>query len=201
MYRMKWFQTLLFCCAFISSESATLASLKLNTDQGIPQSHIYRILQDSKGFIWLCTGEGVVKYDGEQMKVYNLSTGYPFSLVNRILEVREGVFWVADYSVGLWELKDDSVRKIEFKDPNFDSPITDMAMGPLGEVVVTTNGEGGFYIFNANKATHWNHNLLPLIPELFRVAVDDNGTIFLGSLSAGLMEFKSGKVTGLKFGF
>ena len=34
------------------------------TADGLPRDHINRIVQDSKGFLWFCTTEGLSRFDG-----------------------------------------------------------------------------------------------------------------------------------------
>ncbi|MES2726669.1 MAG: two-component regulator propeller domain-containing protein [Bacteroidota bacterium] len=43
---------------------------KLGIDNGLSQSSVYTIFQDSKGFMWFGTGDGLNRYDGNQIKTY-----------------------------------------------------------------------------------------------------------------------------------
>jgi len=47
-----------------------------NTDNGLPQNSINDILKDKYGFIWISTEKGIVRYDGNQFKLYD---GSPIS--------------------------------------------------------------------------------------------------------------------------
>ncbi len=42
-----------------------------SSDEGLPQNSIYTIFQDSKGFIWIGTAEGLVQFDGSSFKLYD----------------------------------------------------------------------------------------------------------------------------------
>jgi len=192
--RIKYIIVLMIMCCGFHGHATTLPTMTLDTDGGLPQTHIYRIIQDSRGFLWLCTGEGAVRYDGEQIKIYNLNHGYPFSLVNRILEVRPGVVWIADYAEGLLALEDDIPRKIEIAGFNSESHVTDFAIGPSGEVVVVTNADGGFHIIKEDESIHWDRSKVPIITDIYRVAVDGQGKIYLGSNSSGLMIFNNDRI-------
>jgi PAS domain S-box-containing protein len=62
---------------------------------GLPRDHINRIVQDSKGFLWFCTSEGLSRFDGYKFTNYGGDQGLPGRDVNDFLESRTGVYWVA----------------------------------------------------------------------------------------------------------
>lgn len=179
------------------SQGATLPSLILNSDQGLPQSNIIQLFQDSRGFLWVCTGAGLVRYDGEQIKTYHPGNGYPFSLVNKIIETGPNEYLISDYSEGLWMLLGESVIKIPLIKSSYHARITDMAKGLNGEVIVSTNAAPGFYIIKDQSITHWDQSRLPeLKGRVYSLAMNKHGNIYLGTDSNGLYTFKDGKIIG-----
>ncbi len=47
-----------------------------NLENGLPQSQVYDIIQDNKGYLWLGTqGGGIARFDGNQFKVWNEKKG------------------------------------------------------------------------------------------------------------------------------
>lgn len=46
-----------------------------STDNGLPQSTVYDIVQDSAGFIWFGTEAGIGRFDGIKVKTYSLAEG------------------------------------------------------------------------------------------------------------------------------
>ena len=77
----------------------------MTTEQGLPQDGIHAIYQDSVGFMWFGTQEGLVRYDGYTFMVYthdpedpsSLASGWVWSLV----EDRKGDLWVGTDRGGL----------------------------------------------------------------------------------------------------
>ena len=65
------------------------------TADGLPRDFISRIVQDSKGFMWFCTTEGLSRFDGYRFVNYGTDQGLPSRHVNDFLETRSGVYWVA----------------------------------------------------------------------------------------------------------
>jgi ligand-binding sensor domain-containing protein len=43
----------------------------INTSAGLASDYVTSIIQDSKGFIWIATGNGVQKYDGNSFTTYH----------------------------------------------------------------------------------------------------------------------------------
>lgn len=77
----------------------------LTIEDGLSQSSIFCILQDSKGFIWIGTEDGLNKYDGYNFKWYKNVLGSPESLslnyIKAICEDRSGYLWIGTYGGGL----------------------------------------------------------------------------------------------------
>jgi len=70
----------------------------ISIEQGLSQSTVYTIIQDSLGFIWMGTQDGLNRYDGRTFQVYRPMKKNPSSLASsyiRSLYVdRKGVLWV-----------------------------------------------------------------------------------------------------------
>ena len=65
------------------------------TADGLPRDRVNRVVQDSKGFLWFCTTEGLSRFDGYKFTNYGTEHGLPARQVNAFLESRSGVYWVA----------------------------------------------------------------------------------------------------------
>ena len=66
-----------------------------STTEGLANNHINRIRSDSRGFLWLCTDEGLSRFDGHSFTNYTVRDGLPHPWVNDLLETRDGAYWVA----------------------------------------------------------------------------------------------------------
>jgi ligand-binding sensor domain-containing protein/signal transduction histidine kinase len=62
---------------------------------GLPNNVINKIVRDSRGFLWICTDEGLSLFDGYRFTNYGTNEGLPHPIVSDILETREGIYWVA----------------------------------------------------------------------------------------------------------
>lgn len=87
---------LILSIAFPLSALAERLPLKsFSTADGLPHNTINRIVRDSRGFLWLCTEEGLSRFDGYTFTNYGVEHGLPHSSINDLLETRAGEFWVA----------------------------------------------------------------------------------------------------------
>src|SRR5215469_16882490 len=65
------------------------------TGDGLAHNHINCIRQDSHGFLWICTDEGLTRFDGYRLISYTNRDGLPHPWINDLLETRDGALWIA----------------------------------------------------------------------------------------------------------
>ena len=86
---------------------------RLSTEQGLSQSTVMSLLQDSKGFMWFGTEAGLNRYDGRTVTVYRHDVhdqnSLPSDFVWSLAEDAAGDLWVATEGGGLarWERAND----------------------------------------------------------------------------------------------
>lgn len=78
------------------------------TADGLARDHVRRIRQDSRGFLWFCTTEGLSLFDGYRFINYGREQGLLARRVNDVLQTRNGIYWVAT-SEGLYRFNPVSV--------------------------------------------------------------------------------------------
>ncbi len=60
---------------------------RLTINDGLSLSSVYSIYQDSKGFMWFATEDGLNKYDGKGFRIFRPEPGNPFSLAYKWTEL------------------------------------------------------------------------------------------------------------------
>ncbi len=63
---------------------------------GLAANHINCIMQDSAGFMWFGTSEGLSKYDGYKFTNYSTMNGLAFNYINDIIEIAPNRFLIAE---------------------------------------------------------------------------------------------------------
>ncbi|WP_338874732.1 ATP-binding protein [Spirosoma sp. SC4-14] len=128
----------------------------LTISDGLSQGMIYDLKQDSKGFIWVATKDGLNRYDGRNFSVFTHDPFNPYSLSDNscsaLLIDRQQRLWIGTLSQGL-NLYDARTRKffhIDIRDDN--SPdagnheVRLLAEDPDGNIWVNTDQDKLFRI-------------------------------------------------------
>jgi signal transduction histidine kinase/ligand-binding sensor domain-containing protein/CheY-like chemotaxis protein len=103
------FASTLVLCALSSAGRAAdpppLVVARLSTLEGLPQGTVMATLQDSQGFVWLGTEDGLVRFDGHEVHRYGYSqsskTGLAGNFVNAIVEDARGDLWIGLKGAGV----------------------------------------------------------------------------------------------------
>jgi signal transduction histidine kinase/ligand-binding sensor domain-containing protein/DNA-binding response OmpR family regulator len=128
----------------------------LTIADGLPENSVRCILQDHLGYMWFGTQNGLVKYDGYSMKVYQPDPDDSLSISDRqiysIYEDRSGTMWIGTEHEDLNRF-DRATEKFTRYRLN---PDDSMREYPIGEICEDSSGNllvgafGGLNLFNTN---------------------------------------------------
>ena len=103
MKQIKLILTALLMIFWAGETSAQMARL-YTSGSGLPNSQIYDIYQDSRGFIWISTENGLARFDGMDFNTFNFDRNNPNSIASdfvlAVIEDSFGTYWVGT-SAGL----------------------------------------------------------------------------------------------------
>lgn len=89
----------------------------------LPSNYSYRVYQDSRKFIWVCTAGGVSRYDGHKWQNFTTLNGLPYNDIQNFYEDDAQRLWLCNYSSHFCyiDLKTDSIYTIinTFTEDNF----------------------------------------------------------------------------------
>src|SRR5713101_7601903 len=80
---------------FVAAVAEQLPIKTYTTADGLARDQINRIVQDSHGFLWFCTAEGLSRFDGYKFTNYTTDQGLPSRAIDDFLETHSGEYWVA----------------------------------------------------------------------------------------------------------
>ena len=144
---------------------------KISVNDGLSNEYVTDIFQDSKGYIWIGTKDGLNRFDGSNIKIYNYSDGDRKDLsstyINDIAEDINGNIWIATDS-GLDFLVVDSDEVVRMKDRQEDKynlgglNITSVLQSKYDENIMWVGTENGLMKFdlsqNTTQAFYHNEN-------------------------------------------
>ncbi len=117
---------------------------RLTVEDGLSNGAVHTIAQDSAGFMWFGTENGLNRYDGRNFKQYfhnpKDSTSIPSSFITGLLTAPDGIFWVVTQA-GLcrYEPRKDSFRRIAL-DPRYSASDGSIRNKRPGMIVRSSDG-------------------------------------------------------------
>lgn len=100
------------------SESKDYRFTHLTTANGISQSEVYTFLEDSHGFLWFGTVDGLNRYDGYSFKIFNTDKTFPNSLSNNTIrslveDSMERIWIGTDDGLNFYDQRKELIYKIK----------------------------------------------------------------------------------------
>jgi len=96
---------ILITVALFQGQAAHAARLPVRiftTNDGLAQDTVNCIMQDSHGYLWFCTDEGLSRFNGYQFKNYGPGDGLSTGAVTDIVESSDGRYWVVTARDGVF---------------------------------------------------------------------------------------------------
>ncbi|MES2276578.1 MAG: two-component regulator propeller domain-containing protein [Bacteroidota bacterium] len=97
--RIILFFSVIGICPHAGAQTMDLTFTHINYEQGLSNSSIEAVLQDSRGFLWFGTTDGLNRFDGQSIRVYRHILNDPRSLSNNyihcLFEDSKHRMWIA----------------------------------------------------------------------------------------------------------
>lgn len=115
---MRYFLMYVLLLVFFYGESQPRRFKHLTSTDGISQSEVYTFLEDNRGFIWFGTVDGLNRYDGYNIEIFNTSIDDPHSLSNNTIrslaEDHLGRIWIGtDDGLNLYDPSTELISQVK----------------------------------------------------------------------------------------
>jgi len=87
---------------------------QLTIDDGLPSNLVYGVLEDIEGYLWFYTDNGVIKYDGYDLKVFGYAAGLPDTDIWYMHEDMYKRKWLINFTSVNYYIQNDSIQKLDF---------------------------------------------------------------------------------------
>ena len=124
---------------------------------GLPSDYVYRVFQDSKGFIWFGTDAGVSRFNGSIFENFSMQDGLADNDIFDIKEDQQGRIWFATYNGRLCYFKDQKFHNSDndpiLKNQDFNSYISCIYLDTQKNVWFGSTRDGILYL-DTNNTFH-----------------------------------------------
>jgi signal transduction histidine kinase/ligand-binding sensor domain-containing protein/DNA-binding response OmpR family regulator len=202
---MKFFGLLLLLIllnlSFAYSQQKQIIFDHIENKQGLSQSNVLCILQDSRGFMWFGTRDGLNRYDGYRFKVFKTEPANKNSISNNfitdMLEDSAGNLWIATWGGGISRFERSSNKFFNYKhDINNSNSVADnyvnaIALDKDGNIWLATESAGlDLFDTRLNKFFHFTHDAKKsnsISDNFIRdVYIDSKNQVWAGTGNRGL---------------
>ncbi len=170
-------------CAAYSGDDRWYFSHFTSSDSGLSFNNVNAVSQDSNGFIWISTEDGLNRFDGTSFECYyKEQLGVNTDFITALCPDSEGNMWIGtDDGVTFYSHRNDRFIPLDLvsdKGTTINSKVTQISIDRNGTVWMSVNGLGLFsYYPDTAELKNWftesGHTVLPANIRSFYI--DGNG--------------------------
>lgn len=173
---------------------------KINQTDGLSNDRVSSIVKEKNGFVWIGTGNGLNRYDGDKIKIYNKqNSDLSSNSISDLLIDHTGKIWIATLGGGLNLYNPSNDKFLTYK--NISTDKKSIPSNELNTLFEDSKGtiwlgtKNGFSFFNEKEQIFKNyqfegkniysngHNDVRSIYE------DDDKNLWIGTFGGGLNKF------------
>lgn len=197
--------TLLFLALMLALATTATAQLpsslrfgRISVEKGLSQATVYYSYQDSKGFLWFGTEDGLNKYDGYSFDIYKYDPSDHRTISNNIIR-----YIFEDSKQTLWVGTDNGLNVYNNQNGSFKRYLNSQEAGSISNNLISSIAEdkkgivwigtsNGLNSFDRNTGKFTVYKSNPAAPNslssnvISAVISDRNGNLWIGTASDGL---------------
>lgn len=181
-----------------NAHSQTFQFKHYDSYMGLPQNFIYSLEQGKDGFLWIGTGEGLVRYDGIRFESFTKRDSLADDFIMSLLVARDGKVWIGHNNGNISVFNNGRFTPIEI--PGTNSPIRNMNQDSHGNIWAVIQNSGFVKIDRYMNITTWFDMGQLDYTLYYSIFPLDNNQVLLGT-SDGLLKLNvtnDGKIESIE---
>ncbi len=155
-------------------------------EEGLPQPYVYDIVQTSKGFLYVATGDGLAIFNGKKFRKFSKKDSLAENYCSALHIDSKQKLWIGHFEGGISSFENKKFRK--YKTSDFpQARVVSFAEDSKQNVYYATSA-GGLYVIKDNVIKLFTEEELPPINE---IKIKDD--ILYVASQDGVLEFNVGK--------
>lgn len=139
----------LICATLFSQQYKGYNFKHLTSEDGLSQSFVSEIVQDSKGFLWFGTMQGINRYDGREIRLYEErgdSMAMSSYMITKLLLDSRNILWVGTVGgIGRYDIGKDKFLSLDYITGD------SLETGRVYDIIELANGD---IIFSSDKTLY-----------------------------------------------
>ena len=161
-----------------------------STDEGLPANTLLHLHKSQKGYIWIASFEGLVKFDGIEFKTYTRAKdGILSNAIAQVEEDSKGKIWISTYGEGIMSY-DNGVFRSENDEQLKNQSIQKIYVDSQDRIWIGTRGKGVYVHSNGKVTKIKGHPAIENI-TISAFAEAKDGSMWIGTEGNGLIKFKN----------
>lgn len=163
-------------------------------DNGLPSDAISSIMQTKKGYIWIATYSGVVKFDGINFTTYSSSNNKALNTeaIKVICEDQQGIIWIGTQK-GIALYSENSLYQNKKLNAISSANIESIFVDDRNQVWIGTNANG-LYKYANDTLIHIQDFNKYSISSIYSIFEDSDGNIWIGTIKGELFKYTNDKL-------
>jgi len=157
---------------------------------GLLRDSVYKIKQDSNGFLWLCTPEGLSRFDGYGFTNFTTDDGLPDRHINDLVQLANGTIYVASDG-GLARLdtaagrSDGNALFTIFRPPDAAGAKFQVLL-PIADGTLLCGTSEGIFVFDGTRFQRADMTDVTIRSDVLDLKQVSDGTIWAATASNGV---------------
>ncbi|WP_103072120.1 sensor histidine kinase [Aquimarina sediminis] len=191
---------------FVSAQKRSRKFTHYGKQDGLNQSSVNFIFQDSHDYVWIANFGGINKFDGYQFTSYINEFGEDTSIADNsvwtIIENRDKTLWFGTKKgLSKYNIAEDNFTNYFIRENN--KSIGTLAVKALfedekGRFYIGSEGEG-LYIFSKDKEVFYKVKEIPETAKISAVTEDLKGNLWVATENLGLFKITPDRTTSVSF--